>query len=160
MEKTLGMFLVFVAAIVVSGFVLWMTLFAASRPSFQEVPARVTAWFSGQKARLAPDVPDGPVRVEALSIRAEPAQGVYTQASTTTLLAEPERETDEGAFYDPDEAATDAALNAQRYQQYLLDQGYTPADEVEVRERILRDANGNVIGKKYEIIVPERTPTR
>lgn len=159
MEKTVGMFLVFVATMLVTAFVLWMTLFAATRPSFSEVGGRVSAWFAGKKALLAPDV-DEPVRMQGRDIRSEAAQGVYTQASTSKLLAEPERATDEGAFYAPDEAATDAALNAERYKQYLLDQGYTPADDVEVRERIIRDANGNVIGRKYEIIVPERSQSR
>src|SRR5687767_2071657 len=125
MEKTLGMFLVFVAAIVATAFVLWMTLAAATRPSFSEMGSRVSAWFEGKKALLAPDVNE-PVRMDGRQIRSEAALGVYTQASTTKLLAEPERATDEGAFYSADEAATDAALNAERYEQYLLDQGYTP----------------------------------
>jgi hypothetical protein len=156
MEKSFGMFLVFVGAIVVSAFVLWMTLAAASRPSLTEVPRHVTSWIEGKKALLSPEVKEEARSVRALQIRSEPAKGVYTNASTMTLLAETETqnaglvdETDPDAVFVPSAAEADA-----RYRQYLIDQGYVSVDDVQVRERTVRDSDGNV-EKKTEIIEPK-----
>jgi hypothetical protein len=156
MEKSFGLFLVFVGAIALSAFVLWMTLGAASRPSLKEVPRQVTTWLQGKKALLGPDSKDDS-RVEALPVRTEPAQGVYTEASQRTLPAEPETQyagivddSDPDAVFVPSATETDG-----RYRQYLIDQGYISVDDLEVRERTVRDANGNVVEKKTEIIDPK-----
>lgn len=156
MEKSFGLFLVFVGAIALSAFVLWMTLGAASRPSLKEIPGQVTGWIQGKKALLGPDSTDDS-RVEALAIRTDPAKGVYTYTSQRTLPAEPETqyagivdESDPDAVFVPSATETDA-----RYRQYLIDQGYISVDDLEVRERTVRDGNGNVIEKKTEIVDPK-----
>src|SRR5690349_6124178 len=156
MEKSFGLFVVFIGAIVLSAFGLWMTLGAASRPALKEIPRQVTTWIQGKKALLGPDTRDEP-RVEALPIRAEPAKGVYTDTSQTTLPAEPETqyvgfvdESDPDAVFVPSAAETDA-----RYRQYLIDHGYISVDDLDVRERTVRDANGNVIEKGTEIVDPK-----
>lgn len=156
MEKSFGMFVVFVGAIVLSAFVLWMTLGAASRPSLKEVPRQVTSWIEGKKALLSPDVREESRTMEALQVRSEPAKGVYTNASTMTLPAETETqnaglvdETDPDAVFVPSAAEADA-----RYRQYLIDQGYVSVDDLQVRERTVRDSDGNV-EKKTEIVEPK-----
>jgi hypothetical protein len=156
MEKSAGLFLVFVGAIVVSAFVLWMTLGAASRPSLKEIPRHVTTWIEGKKALLNPDSTEEPRR-EALPLRAEPAKGVYTSESDTMLPAEPETanasyidESDPDAVFVPTAAEADA-----RYRQYLIDQGYISVDDLQVRERTVRDANGNEIDTQIEIVNPK-----
>jgi hypothetical protein len=155
MEKSFGMFLVFVGAIVISAFVLWMTLGAASRPSMKEIPRQVTTWIEGKKALLSPDVKEA-TRVEALPIRPEPAKGVYTNEGRTTLPAEPETqnagfldESDPNAVFVPSAAEADA-----RYRQYLIDQGYISVDDLQVRERTIRAPDGTV-EKKTEIVEPK-----